>query len=68
MPFCQTAPVLSSVVWPQCVLKSWWKGSASTAIPPTSTSDVVDQHHKMGGIIFGAIIAGYISFGTQTMP
>ena len=32
----------------------WWEGSASTAIPPISTSDIVGQHNKVGGITFGA--------------
>src|SRR5258705_14005340 len=36
-------------------LMGYWKeGSTSTAIPPTSASDVVDQHNKIGGISFGA--------------
>ena len=34
----------------------WWEGSALTAIPPTSASDVVGQHNKMGGITFGAAL------------
>ena len=32
----------------------WRQGSTSTAIPPTSASDVVDQHNKIGGVRFGA--------------
>ena len=32
----------------------WWEGSASTAIPLTSASDVVGQHGKTGGITFRA--------------
>ena len=52
--FYQTAPLLPSVIWQQNVMEYWWKGSASTAIPPISTSDVMGQHHKIGGIIFGA--------------
>jgi len=31
-----------------------WKGSTSTAIPPTSISDVVGQNNKIGGITFRA--------------
>ena len=27
-----------------------WEGSTSTAIPPTSSSDIVGQHNKIGGI------------------
>jgi len=34
----------------------WWEGPASTAIPPTSASDVVGQHNKIGGIIYGAAL------------
>ena len=34
----------------------WWEGSASTAIPPTSTSDTVSQHNELGGITFGAAL------------
>ena len=33
-----------------------WEGSAFTAIPPTSISNVVGQHHKLGGITFGAAL------------
>ena len=32
------------------------KGSASTAIPPTSTSDVVGQHNEVGGTAFRAAL------------
>jgi len=32
----------------------WREDSASTAIPPTSTSDVVSQHNETGSITFGA--------------
>jgi hypothetical protein len=32
----------------------WQEGSSSTAIPPASTSKVVGQHIKIGGINFGA--------------
>jgi len=34
----------------------WWEGSASGAIPSTSTSDVMDQHNKTGGITFRAAL------------
>jgi len=30
--------------------------SASTVIPPTSASDVMDQHNERGGITFGATL------------
>ena len=57
--FCETAPLLPSVMQQQHVAEHWWEGSISTAVPPTSTSDTVGQHHKIhktGGIIFGEAI------------
>ena len=53
MPFCQTAPLMSFVKWQQNVMEWWQKGSPSTAIPPTSTSNVMGQHNQLGGITFG---------------
>jgi len=55
---CQTAPLLPSVSWQQNVMEYWWEGSTSTtsnatAIPLISSSDVVGQHDKIGGVIFG---------------
>jgi len=50
-PFYQTAPLLPSVTQQQNVMEYWREGSASTAVPPTSASDVVGQHNKIGGII-----------------
>jgi len=44
---------LLSVAWPQNVTEYCQGGLASTAIPPVSTSDVVDQYNKKGGITFG---------------
>jgi len=38
------------------VTEYWWEGSTSTAVPPTSASDAMGQHHKIGGIIFGAAL------------
>jgi len=52
-PFCQTAPLLTSVTQQQRVTEYWWEGSTSNAIPPTSTSDTVGQHSKIGGITSG---------------
>ena len=43
MPFCQTAPLLTSVTQQQNVMEYWWEGSTSTAVPPTSTSDIAGQ-------------------------
>ena len=38
------------------VMKYWWEGSTPTAISPTSTSEVVGQYHKEGGITFRAAL------------
>lgn len=54
MAFCQTAPLLPSVTQQENVMEHWWEGPASTDIPPTSISDTVSQHNKVGGITFGA--------------
>jgi len=41
MPFCQTAPLLSSVEWQQNVKEYWQEGSASTAIQPTLWANII---------------------------
>ena len=51
-PFCQIAPLLSYVARQQNLTEYWREGSTSTAISPTSASDVVGQHNKIGGITF----------------
>jgi len=56
MPFGQAALLLPSVTWQQNVMECRWEGSASTAILPTATCDVRGQHHKLGGITFGATV------------
>ena len=56
MLFCQTAPPLPSVTWPQNVMEYSWKSSTSTAMPPTSSSDVMRQQKKIGGITFRAAL------------
>ena len=43
---------LWTVTWQQHVTEYWWDVSASTAITPTSTSDI-GQGNKIGGITFG---------------
>ena len=50
------APVLPSVTRQQNGTEYWWEGSTSTAISPASTSDIMGQHNKMGGIIFRAAL------------
>jgi len=37
-------------------MEYWQEGSTSTATPPTFTSEVMGQHNKIGGIIFGAAL------------
>jgi len=54
---CQTAPLLISVTWQQNIMGCWWEGSTSTAIPPSSASEVVGQRNKKGGITFGSALA-----------
>ena len=53
---CQTDPLLPSVAWQQNVTEYSWKSSTSNAIPPTSISDVMGQHHKIGSITFRAAL------------
>jgi len=52
----QTTTLLPSVTWQQHVMEYWWEGSTPTAIPPTSASDVIGQHHKIRGITFRAAL------------
>jgi len=35
-------------------MEYWREGSTSTAVSPTSTSNIVGQHNKIGDITFGA--------------
>jgi len=56
MSFCQSAALLPSIAWQQNVMEYCQEGSASTAILPTSISDVMGQDNKIGGIIFGAAL------------
>jgi len=37
-------------------MEYWWEGSTSTAVLPTSTSDIIGRHNKTGGITFGAAL------------
>jgi len=52
IPFCQTVPLLPSVTQKQNVMEYWWESSSSTAIPPTSDSEDVDQDNKRRSIAF----------------
>jgi len=55
-PFCRTVPLLPSVTWQQNLREYWWEGSTSTAVPPTSASDIMCQHCSKGGIRFGTAL------------
>ena len=55
-PICQTAPLLPSVTQQQNVMGYWREGSTSAAIPQISTSDVMGQQKKIGGISVGAAL------------
>jgi len=46
MLFCQTAPLLPSVIQQQNVMEYWWEDATSAALP-TSTSDFVEQNNKL---------------------
>ena len=37
-------------------MEYWWEGSASTAIPPTSASDIMGQQNKIEGITFSVAL------------
>ena len=50
------APLLPYVTRQQHVMGYWWEGSTSTAIPPMSASDTVDQRNKTRSITFGAVL------------
>ena len=60
MPFCQTAPLLPTVIQQQQVMRYWWEGSASTAIPLTSASDAVGQQDNIGSVTSNAVLLKYI--------
>jgi len=45
------------------VTENRWGGSASTAIPLTSASDVMGQHNKIGGITFRAALIDVSQWG-----
>jgi len=51
----QTVPLLPSVTQQQNVTEYWHECSISTAISPTSASNVMGQHNKIGGITFRAV-------------
>ena len=45
------------VRWQQNLTKYWQKGSTSTTISPTSTSDAMGQHNKIGDVAFQTALA-----------
>jgi len=42
------------------LMKYWWEDSTSTAVPPTSASDIMSQSNNMGGITFGAALIAWL--------
>ena len=56
MPICQTAPLLPSFTQQQNGMEYWWEGSTCTTIPPTFTSSILGQHHKVEAITFKAAL------------
>jgi len=67
-PFCQTALLFPSVAQQQNVTKYCWEGSASTDIPPTSTSDSFDQCNKSGDTTFRAVLVKLPTFSLKPFP
>ena len=55
-PLCQTALLLPPVTQQQHVTERCWEVSTSTAISPTSTSDVVGQRNEIGGFAFRTVL------------
>jgi len=55
-PFCQTAPLLPSIVQSQNVMEYLQEGSSSTAIPKNTHLWLVCQHNKTGGVSFGVVL------------
>ena len=60
--FVGLPPLLPSVVWQQSVMEYCWEGLTSAAIPPTSTSDLLGQRDRIGGITSRA---AFLSAGAQ---
>lgn len=52
----QTASLLPYVTWQPNILEYWWEGTTSTAVQPTSDTDIVGHHDRIGGIAFAAIL------------
>jgi len=50
------------------MLDHFGEGSNCSAMLPTSTSDVVGQHNKTGGIPFGAAIVPYFQVISFCLP
>jgi len=48
--------LLPFVTEQQNIVEYEWESSASAAISPTSTSNIMGQHNKIGGITFGAAL------------
>jgi len=50
---------LPSVKWQQNVMEYWWEDSTSTAIPPSSASDIMSYCNKTEDSTFRAALAKY---------
>ena len=62
MMLYQPAPLLPPVTQEQNVTDYWWDSSTFAAITPTSTSDLLCQHNKIGGITFEAAFISVFSW------
>lgn len=60
MPLSQTAPMLPSFTQEQNVMEYHWEALTSTAISPTSSSDIAVQHNKIGSIQCGAALVHHL--------
>jgi len=49
------------------VMEYWWEGSTSAAVPPTSISDVMGEHNKIGGITFKPALRLFVKMGWYGM-
>ena len=67
-PFCQTSPLLPSVIWQQDMMEYCWESSTSTTIPPTSAPDIMHDHNVIGNIWILQILSEVNSAGLFIYP
>jgi len=65
--FCQTAPLLPSVVWKQNLMEYWWKSSTSIIIKTTPASEVLGQHNKIGRNTFRVALVDKLFFISNSL-